>query len=343
MIVILTGPADPHADAVIERLARAGADYLRINEAEFPAQMRVSYGCTSAGHPMCTLHTADRRVDLDRVSVIWQRRPLPPVAHASIQDPSCRAYVEAECKDYLESVWYSLSCEWVPARPTTTHRAGHKPTQLQLAGELGFEVPPTLITNDPEEFLAFYREHGGSLISKLGGSALVRSLRHLGIARYTQQVTRRDVGYADDLRYSPVIFQAYVPKRLELRVTVVGDRVFAAEIHSQRANRTQIDWRRYDLSHTPHYPHVLPEVVERRCADLVQRLGLCYGAIDLILTPDGRYVFLEINPNGQYLWIEHLTRLPISDALCDLLLSRDSHSPGQRSTSTYERKPCPLK
>ncbi|NJR75066.1 MAG: hypothetical protein HC773_18390 [Scytonema sp. CRU_2_7] len=119
----------------------------------------------------------------------------------------------------------------------------------------------------------------------------------------------------------PNDFQAYIPKRLELRITVVGQQVFAAEIHSQETNHTRYDWRRYDHHKTPYFPHELPPEVEQRCVQLVEKLGLCYGAIDMILTPDGRYVFLEINPNGQYLWIELATGLPISDAICDLLIS----------------------
>ena len=118
-----------------------------------------------------------------------------------------------------------------------------------------------------------------------------------------------------------MIFQAYVPKRFELRITVVGQQVFAAEIHSQHTNHTRHDWRRYDLDETPHFPHALPPDVAQRCIQLVQELGLCYGAIDMVLTPDDRYVFLEINPSGQYLWIEQLTGLPITDALCDLLIA----------------------
>jgi glutathione synthase/RimK-type ligase-like ATP-grasp enzyme len=129
------------------------------------------------------------------------------------------------------------------------------------------------------------------------------------------------VAYASAVRYCPVIFQAYVPKRVELRITVVGGEVFAAEIHSQQSNHTRHDWRRYDLGETPHLPHELPADVARRCLRLVGELGLCYGAIDMVLTPDGRYVFIEINPNGQYLWIEQMTGLPISDAVCDLLTS----------------------
>src|SRR5439155_14491583 len=92
------------------------------------------------------------------------------------------------------------------------------------------------------------------------------------------------------------------------------------EIHSQATNHTRYDWRRYDFCKTPHRPHALPAEVQARCVRLVRRLGLCYGAIDMVLTPDGRYVFLEINPNGQYLWIEQETGLPISDAICDLLM-----------------------
>jgi glutathione synthase/RimK-type ligase-like ATP-grasp enzyme len=128
------------------------------------------------------------------------------------------------------------------------------------------------------------------------------------------------VAYAEAIRFGPVIVQEYVAKRVELRVTVVGRAVFAAEIHSQESNHARFDWRRYDLGSTRHEVHRLPAVVADRCVEIVGRLGLRYGAIDLILTPDGRYVFLEVNPTGQWLWIEKATGLPIGDALCDLLL-----------------------
>ena len=73
------------------------------------------------------------------------------------------------------------------------------------------------------------------------------------------------------------------------------------------------------MSNTPHFPHALPPEVQERCVRLVERLELCYGAIDMILTPDGRYVFIETNPSGQYIWIENETGLPISAAICDFL------------------------
>jgi hypothetical protein len=96
----------------------------------------------------------------------------------------------------------------------------------------------------------------------------------------------------------------------------------AAEIDSQATNHTRHDWRRYDHDHTPIRPHALPPMQAELCRRLVRRLGLAYGAIDLIVAPDGRHVFVEINPNGQYLWIEDATGLPITEAVCELLCRR---------------------
>ena len=138
--------------------------------------------------------------------------------------------------------------------------------------------------------------------------------------RYTEPVRPRDLLHVEDLRLCPLLVQPYVPKRLELRVTVVGHQVFAAAIDSQATNHTRLDWRRYDDAGTPIAPFALPGEVANRCRALVHELGLRYGAIDLVLTPDDRFVFLEINPNGQYLWIELATDLPISDAIADHLL-----------------------
>jgi hypothetical protein len=152
---------------------------------------------------------------------------------------------------------------------------------------------------------------------------------------HTQPVTAHDVGCAASLRFCPVIVQAYVPKRVELRITVVGSEIFACEIHSQVTNRTKHDWRHYDLAHTPHSVHDLPPEVGARCRHLVTAFGLCYGAIDMILTPDGRYVFLEINPTGQFGWIEDLTGFPISAAIVQLLAAHEGDHTASRETGTY--------
>jgi glutathione synthase/RimK-type ligase-like ATP-grasp enzyme len=137
---------------------------------------------------------------------------------------------------------------------------------------------------------------------------------------HTYPVRRRDLARYRAVRHEPLIIQEYVPKRVELRITVVDSQVFAAEIHSQASARTQHDWRHYDNERTPYVPHALPAAIAALCVRLVRVMGLCYGAIDMVLTPEGEYVFLEINPNGQWAWVEGLTGLPIADAITELLV-----------------------
>jgi hypothetical protein len=319
MILILTEPMDPHADHVIQMLKARGAEFARFHPEDFPARASLSVGYAPDGPMRSLLRVGETAIDLARLQSVWTRRPRPPVPHEQIRDATVRDFVAEECQTFLRDLWNALDCRWVPAPPMAIRRAELKASQLRVASELGLELPPTLVTNSPDEFLDFYRQHNGDIITKLAGFGFHQSLSG-HFMRFTEVVSKRDVGYATSIQFCPVILQAYVPKRLELRITVVGQEVFAAEIHSQQTNHTRHDWRRYDLSHTPHFAHDLPPEVQARCVRLVERLGLCYGAIDMILTPDGRYVFLEINPNGQYLWVEQETGLPISAAICDLLL-----------------------
>jgi glutathione synthase/RimK-type ligase-like ATP-grasp enzyme len=123
-----------------------------------------------------------------------------------------------------------------------------------------------------------------------------------------------------DVRYAPSLFQPYIPKETEIRVTIVGSRVFAVELRSQEVLEAKDDWRRVDSKQIKHVPHYLPTELEQKCVELVEALDLSFGAIDLILTPSNEYVFLEINPNGQWAWIQQMCpEINIRDALIDLL------------------------
>jgi len=115
---------------------------------------------------------------------------------------------------------------------------------------------------------------------------------------------------------TPCIFQQEIKKKLELRVTVIGKEVFCAQVDSQKSMESRTDWRR---EKNKFESFNLPIDVAEMCVSLVEKLGLRFGAIDLILTPDDSFVFLEINPNGQWVWIETETGLKISEALINEL------------------------
>ena len=285
------------------------------------ASSRIAVSFEAAVRPTYQLRYEGQDLDLRDVSAIWHRRPGFPTPDESITAVAVREWVCQESQSLLEGVWSTLQCLHMPGPHHVRYAAENKLKQLDLAARLGFSIPRTIVTNRPEDLSKSFSEFAGAAITKVLSDPVVPRGEggDEGWSAFTRPIHRRDIGYVASIRYAPLVIQEYVPKSLEVRATVVGSQVFAAAIHSQQSQRARHDWRHYDFDKTPHEAHALPERVSSLCIQLVQSLSLNFGAIDLVLTPDGRYVFLEINPNGQWLWIEELTDLPIGDAIADLL------------------------
>ncbi len=200
-----------------------------------------------------------------------RRRP-----HPSIVDEEVRAVVEQDCGEFLESVWDSMTCPMLPGTPSAMKVAQRKAAHLWRARGARLRIAPTLFTNDPQEFLDLYREQErpshsqNQLPASRSRRAWGTDFMRLTRGRQPSGRGARRVGRG----LAPIVFQSYVPKTPRTRATVVGDRVFAAEIHSQDANRSRFDWRRYDLGRTPHLPHQLPGDLAERCVKLVAQSGL---------------------------------------------------------------------
>jgi glutathione synthase/RimK-type ligase-like ATP-grasp enzyme len=200
---------------------------------------------------------------------------------------------------------------------------------LIVAKSCGLRIPPTLVTQDPAAAHRFYAQHDGAVLCKaIGQSGHVPQddTRQRGRQIYANVVGPDAVEDFDRVRFAPTLFQRYIDKDYELRVTIVGNAVFAAAIESQRSERSKIDWRRYDTKQTPYYPYRLPEHIEQALLNLMRRLGLEYGAIDLIRSTTGEYVFLEVNPGGQWGWVEGMTGHPINEAVARWLITRSGHA-----------------
>lgn len=316
MILILTADYDPHADVVTKKLKSRGLMYARFDTADFPLRTIVNLN-QNRDHIEGWIQLPEGRLDLASIRTIWYRRPRPCKLDPSLS-PEHSRFARGECEHTLEGLWSALRCSWV-SRPQKIREASRKIYQLTLAAALGLNTPRSLVTADPEEARVFFDACKGKMICKPLSNSFIEYPEHRTGIIYTRPLTRTDLSKLPALRHSPCLFQEYVPKQVELRITVIGAKVFAAEIHSQGSERTRHDWRRYDFQNTPYYPHSLPPNVEQLCSRMVQELGLAFGAIDMILTPDGQYVFLEINPNGQWYWIEMLTGLPLCETFVDLL------------------------
>jgi len=138
---------------------------------------------------------------------------------------------------------------------------------------------------------------------------------------FTNPVKPEDLEDLSGLRLCPATFQESLPKSLEIRATVVGQRVMSAAVDSQVSTRATHDWRRDGLRMLQDWkPYQLPLEVEEKLLRLMDYFSLNYGAVDIILTPDGKHVFLELNPCGEFFWLERSPGLPVSDAIADVLL-----------------------
>ena len=178
---------------------------------------------------------------------------------------------------------------WVN-HPDKVRIASCKALQLKVAKELGFLIPRTLITNDPDRVRELFSECNGQIVFKAFGSGFVPMADKVCL---TSAVLPEHLDKISLIKSSAGIFQENIPKRVDLRITVIGRRVFAAEIHSQEYAQSRQDWRAGNVEQMRHCEHALPEQIENLCLKFLDHFGLVYGAIDMVLTPDGRYVFLE--------------------------------------------------
>jgi glutathione synthase/RimK-type ligase-like ATP-grasp enzyme len=138
---------------------------------------------------------------------------------------------------------------------------------------------------------------------------------------YTSQVSAKDLADAETLRHSPMVFQELIPKARELRIAWVAGEAFTGALDASGTSRGQTDWRRAAPEECRWQATELPAEVSRGLRSLMSELGLAFGAIDLICTPSGEYVFLEVNPAGEWGMLERDLNLPIADAIADALLS----------------------
>lgn len=312
MILIVSTDDDPHVDIVSRELTAMGTPWSRFNTEDFPEKVHLDL-VLRRGEFQGTVDFPTHSVDLAEITAIWYRRPVPPRIHEDVTDPNARQVAEAESTAVLRGLWAALFDRFWMSWPMNIRRANQKFLQLRLATALGLAVPPTLITQRAERARWFHRATAGATVVKTISGVFIEGPPHRAI--YTNRLTDDHMKVLDHLEVCPTQFQQYVEKAAELRITVVGLQVFAAEMQTQVNAKTAVDWRRGSPVLVPHRAVTLPQGVEQRCRQLVQRLGLTFGAIDIIKTPQDEYVFLEVNPNGQWAWIEGLTGLPIARAI----------------------------
>lgn len=313
MILIVTNERDLTSDYVVLELRRRKLPFHRLNSERF-SDAKVSFD-PRRGEDAWLIEFNGTVIDFAAVCAAYFRRPGTPSVPEDVKQGAARRYCEVEWGAALASALNSLGERWLNS-PLAILAAENKPRQLSIACDLGFAVPDTLVTNDLRQAQCFLTK-GASVAKPLRETLLEED----GEERVIFTSRLDELTGTDEARVAaaPVIYQREIQKRSDIRATVIGDAVYAAEILSQGHDETKTDWRRGSRPDLPHRHHELPDDLHMKCVRLVREMGLRFGAVDLVLDRKGNYWFLEVNPNGQWAWIENRTGMPLTKAIVDEL------------------------
>jgi MvdD family ATP-grasp ribosomal peptide maturase len=321
VLIITRSDDNESVEMVSQAIKRKGGEAIRFDTDRYPSEVRLSAYYGKGNEESLTLINDEGEFNLREVEAIWHRRLNYGAKLPTTLDRQLRQASIGETRAAAQGMLSSLTAFRMDALQHIRH-AENKQLQLQVARSLGLEIPRTLTTNDPSAVHAFAAGCESGIVTKMLSSfAVYEEGRELVV--FTNPVKPEDLADLSGLSLCPMTFQEMIQKSLELRITVVGRRVMSASIDSQVSPQAAHDWRRDGLRMIEDWqPYDLPREIEEKILRLMDYFVLNYGAIDIIVTPDGRHVFLEVNPVGEFFWLERCPGLPIADAIADVLLGR---------------------
>ncbi len=293
-VLILSGLMDYSTDRVCDHLSRQGVSFLRINGDQL-VDLRLSID------PLAATMTCRYGGDIWHLGAglrsVWWRQatflrntPGRRLTTAEQLERSQWAGAMRGMMLFDHAVWMN--------HPAVTYQAESKPYQLRRAANIGFDVPSTLVTNDRE----------ADVIGMIGHRIALKSVdtvllqdehhQHFGYTTLIDWAACAD----EHFHLAPATCQSIIAPKLDLRVTVVGGRLWCDAITDEQGG-IDGDWRVRPKNELIYKDYDLPANVAERCHSLVRDLGLRYGAIDLALSND-RYWFIEINPTGEWGWLD---------------------------------------
>ncbi|MGH3611514.1 MAG: ATP-grasp ribosomal peptide maturase [Pseudonocardia sp.] len=312
VVLVIADASDATSDAVCAVLAERGVEVFRFDTAEFPARLQLDARLEGAWWSG-DLVRGEERLDLARVRSAYVRRPRPFEVPAHLTAAE-RWHAATESRYGLGGVLTSLPVRYLN-HPSRAADAAYKPRQLRDLQACGLTVPPTLVTNSAQALRRFARRHGPLICKSIAASVL-----HTGDTAhvvYTRRVTDAELHEPGGLDFAAHLFQPFVESTHAIRLTVVGQ-VFHAVRIDAGSDRARTDWRS-DYDSLTYEVIELPEQTRVTVAAYMRLSGLHYGAFDFLVGPDGSLTTLEINPEGNFSWIEEETKLPITASIVDFL------------------------
>ncbi len=318
VVLLITHSGDFYTvDRVAEALLKLGVQPFRLDTDKFPLQVQMEAHLSNR-ESIHSLKYGNDYISTEQVQAVWMRRIWQPQISKDLA-PQFQTACIREAMAALNGFWDSLrEVRWVDDLQQIL-AAENKLRQLRVAKEVGLVIPLTLVTNNPEEVREFFYDIGGKMVAKLL-TPISYSMKSSPLFFYTSQVKEEDLLDIETLRHSPMVFQEQIPKLRELRVVYVDGSIFTGALDASNYAASTVDWRRASAKDCTWEVHELPMEVVSRLKAFMAKLGLKFGAFDLIETPSRKYVFLEINPTGEWGMLERDLGYPISTAIANALV-----------------------
>lgn len=309
-VLIISTAVDAATDDVVRILHERGVEVIRLNSEDLPFEstLTVDYQCL----PGAALNYDGKQV---AAKCVWYRRVRTPAKPVEM-DSGVYDFCLRETRAALLGGVMTQGVRWMN-HPAAVWQAEFKPYQLRVAREAGMKIPKTLVSNDPGAIAQAKQQFDRMIVKPARSGHFWQGGEEYAI--YTSEVTADHFDSLSDARWAPSIYQELVPKEVDVRVTFVGGKIFSAAIHSQSDPAAAVDWRKTQNPDLPHSRIDLPQTLLDKIDCLMERLNLQFGCIDFVKTPEGEYVFLEVNPSGQWLWLDDQLGLGISSAIADWL------------------------
>lgn len=322
MILIITNKEDAHPTPVIERLSARGVPLFRLNTEALLTDYEFGWFADEYRSDFwirCKLNCLEIR-EAD-VTAVWDRRPEAPCELPVTSTPQIDKHNRDEALGFLVFLRYYLKDIPSIGSIANDRIAASKMLQYRIAHEVGFRTPGTCFSNCKSKLLKLAATCESLILKPIDSSNIWDEANDREYVFYAQKLASSALADIPEEAFSQTVsfVQSYVEKAFELRITVVGDRVFACKIDSQAQtdDTGRVDWRQGYEHGLKHSVYDLPRPVAARCRRFLKRMGLNFGCFDFVVTPEKKYVFLECNPNGQWLWVELETGMKISEAIAD--------------------------
>lgn len=318
MILCLTHSEDYYnIDLVMEHLQSRNIPALRFNTDLFPGEINFSYELRPNGTQTMRLVGAGINLDLSTVKAVWSRKPSGSRMPEQL-DESLRFTATEECITAQRLFFDQLShVPFINTWQAEMLTEWSKFKQLQLAQSVGLNIPHTVYCSTPEAVLQLYKNAKHGVICKMH-NPMSMSMNGSGAFLYTTIVTEDMLDGLDGLRYCPMIFQERVDKAYELRIAYIDGHCFAGKIPPIQNQPGFEDWR--NCLGFEWQPYQLPAAEQDKLRAFMQKSGLLFGSIDVIRNTDGQYVFLEVNPSGEWGMLQKFLHYPIAQTIADTLI-----------------------